>query len=45
MLCFTVAQHIMIMDSPVNGKHEFINNLGLNHTNSSEHLLNYDNME
>ena len=45
MLCFTVAQHIMIMDSPNNSKHEFINNVGLNHTNSLKHLLNYENME
>ena len=26
MLCFTVAQHVMIMDSPINCKHEFVNN-------------------
>ena len=45
MLCFTVVQHIMIMDGPINCKHEFVNNVGLNHTNSLEHLLNYDNME
>ena len=31
MLCFTVAQHTMFMDSPNNSKHEFINNVGLNH--------------
>ena len=41
MLCFTVAQHIMIMGSPINCKHELVNNIGLNHTNSLEHLLNY----
>ena len=35
MLCFTVAQYIMIMD---NCKHEFVNNVGLNHTKSLEHL-------
>ena len=45
MLCFTVAQHTMFMDSPNNSKHEFVNNEGLNHTNSLEHLLNYENME
>ena len=37
MLCFTVAQHNMIMDSPINCKHEFVNNVGLNHTNRSKH--------
>ena len=41
MLYFTVSQHIMIMDSPNNSKHEFVNNVGLNHTNILEHLLNY----
>ena len=45
MLCFTVAQHTMFMDSPNNSKHEFVNNVGLNQTNSLEHLLNYENME
>ena len=45
MLCFTVAQHTMFMDSPNYSKHEFVNNVGLNHTNSLEHLLNYENME
>ena len=44
MLCFTVAQHTIFMDSPNNSKHEFVNNVGPNHTNSLEHLLNYKNM-
>ena len=38
----------MIMDNPINCKHEFINNVGLNLincTNSLEHLLSYENME
>ena len=35
----------MIMDSPINCKHEFINDVGLNYTNSLEHLLNHENME
>ena len=35
----------MIMDSPINSKHEFINDVGLNYTNSLEHLLNHENME
>ena len=29
MLCVTVAQHTMFMDSPNNSKHEFVNNVGL----------------
>ena len=33
------------MDSPINCKHEFVNNLGLNHTNRLEHLLNYENIK
>ena len=45
MLCFTVAQHTMFMDSPIYSKHEFVNNVGLNHTNSLEHLLSYEYME
>ena len=45
MLCFIVAQHIMIMDCPITCKHEFVNIVGLNHSNSLEHLINYENME